>query len=114
MAAVLAGLDRLPAETGVLLVENVLAARSVDPDGEVVRTLAARRPRLADIPCHPTYGAEVALLCPRMIPVGPVGSWSSRFAHETYESVLDIRSGMSNEGAEVQPANDAAGGRKEE
>jgi len=64
--------DQLPPQSGVLLVENAIAERYLDPDGQVAAALAARRPRLADIPCHPTYGPEIALFCTRMILYGPV------------------------------------------
>ena len=72
IAAALKSLDRLPKQTGVMLVENVVAERYLDPDGKVVAALASDRPRLADIPCHPSYGREVALFCTRMILFGPV------------------------------------------
>lgn len=71
LPAVLHSLERLPPDSGVLLVENIVASRYLDPEGKVVAALEARRPRLADIPCHPTYGPEVALFCTRMILFGP-------------------------------------------
>jgi hypothetical protein len=78
MAAVLHSLERLPTHAGVLLVENALAERYLDPNGEVASALEARRPRLADIPCHPTYGPEIALFCTRMILYGPVDDGRQR------------------------------------
>lgn len=72
ITAVLHSLTRLPKDTGVMLVQNVIADRYIDPDGRVIAALAAERPRLADVPCHPTYGPEVALFCTRLILFGPV------------------------------------------
>jgi hypothetical protein len=71
LAAVLMSLNRLPKDEGVMLVQNIVAERYLDPDGAIVAALSLQRPRLADIPCHPTYGPEVSLYCTRMILFGP-------------------------------------------
>ena len=71
MAAVLEDAASLRDDVGVLLIENDLARRFVDPDGDVLATLDARRPRLAEPTCHPTYSNQVGLLCARMVLFGP-------------------------------------------
>ena len=71
MAAVMAGVETLPRVTGVLYVENALASKYFDPEGQVLAALDAERPRLAEPPCHPTLGPEVGLYCTRMVLFGP-------------------------------------------
>jgi 4-amino-4-deoxy-L-arabinose transferase-like glycosyltransferase len=72
MAGVRAGLARLPRDQGVMLIENAVADRWLDPHHEVATTLAAQRPTLAEIRCHPRLGPEVALFCTRIVLFGPV------------------------------------------
>lgn len=65
------GVAALPDDGGVILVENDLARRYIDPGGEVFASLSARRPLLAEIPCHPKYGGGLAIYCTRMVLFGP-------------------------------------------
>jgi hypothetical protein len=74
MAAVLTSLIQLPPTERLLLVENALASGYVDPGGLVRAALDGSRPRLAEVPCHPTRASEVGVYCNRMILYGPVGA----------------------------------------
>jgi len=71
MAAIIASLTAVPASERVLFVENALASTYIDPDGQVRTVLDGSRPRLAEVPCHPTRVAEVGVYCTHMILYGP-------------------------------------------
>jgi Dolichyl-phosphate-mannose-protein mannosyltransferase len=78
MTAVLQSLQQLRPTDRLLLVENTLATGYVDSEGRVRAALDATRPRVAEIPCHPTLGREVGIICTHMVLYGPVGGAATR------------------------------------